>query len=354
MSRYFDGMQRALEGHGATVEKFIGDAVMAVFGLPIRHEDDALRAVRAAREMQEALPALNAAFEAEHGITLANHIGVNTGEVVAGDASLGQRLVTGDTVNVAARLEQAAGSLEILLGPLTHQLVRDGVQVEPVEPLTLKGKSEPVPAFRLVAVSDRSAAVKRQSNTPMVGREQEMSALQAMLNRAATERACRLATVVGDAGVGKTRLVSEFTSASASTAVVIRGRCLPYGDGITFWPLREIVRDACEIQADDPAELVDAKLRSALPDPAIVDRLASVIGASGTAFPVPELFWAARRFLETLAAERPVLVIIDDIRWAERRPRADQVPGRDGGGCVRAPPLHEPPRAHRACARLGH
>ena len=135
MSRYFDGMQRALEGHGATVEKFIGDAVMAVFGLPIRHEDDALRAVRAAREMQEALAGLNAAFEAEHGITLANHIGVNTGEVVAGDASLGQRLVTGDTVNVAARLEQAAGSREILLGPLTHQFVRDAVQVEPVEPL---------------------------------------------------------------------------------------------------------------------------------------------------------------------------------------------------------------------------
>ncbi|HKO34199.1 MAG TPA: adenylate/guanylate cyclase domain-containing protein [Candidatus Limnocylindria bacterium] len=317
MSRYFEGMQRALEGHGATVEKFIGDAVMAVFGLPIRHEDDALRAVRAARQMQDALPLLNAVFEAEHGITLANHIGVNTGEVVAGDASTGQRLVTGDTVNVAARLEQAAGSLEILLGPLTHQLVRDAVQVEAVEPLTLKGKSEPVPAFRLVAVSDPSVAVQRRSDTPMVGREEEMGALQAMLHRAAEERACRLATVVGDAGVGKTRLVTEFTSASTDGAMVIRGRCLPYGDGITFWPLREIVRDACGIQADDAADMVQAKLESGTADAEVVERLASVVGASETAFPVPELFWAARRFLETLAAERPVLAIIDDIHWAE-------------------------------------
>ena len=317
MSRYFQGMQRALEGHGATVEKFIGDAVMAVFGLPIRHEDDALRAVRAATEMQEALPSLNTAFEAEYGITLANHIGVNTGEVVAGDASLGQRLVTGDTVNVAARLEQAAGSLEILLGPLTYQLVRDGVQVEPVEPLTLKGKSEPVPAYRLVSVGDPSVTVERRSDTPMVGREEEMAALQAMLLRAVDERACRMATVVGDAGVGKTRLVTEFTLASATTALIIRGRCLPYGDGITFWPLREIVRDACGIQADDAADLVHDKLAAGIPDPAVVERLASVVGVSETAFPVPELFWAARRFLETFAAERPVLAIIDDIHSAE-------------------------------------
>ena len=190
-------------------------------------------------------------------------------------------------------------------------------QVEPVEPLTLKGKSEPVPAYRLLAVSDPSVAVQRRSDTPMVGREQEMGSLQAMLNRAVKERACRLATVVGDAGVGKTRLVTEFTSASADTARLIRGRCLPYGDGITFWPLREIVRDASGIQADDPADVVHAKLQSEISDPAVVERLASVVGVSETAFPVPELFWAARRFLEELAAKRPVVAIIDDIHWAE-------------------------------------
>jgi class 3 adenylate cyclase/predicted ATPase len=317
MSRYFAGMQRALEGHGATVEKFIGDAVMAVFGLPIRHEDDALRAVRAARDMQEALPALNAAFEAEHGITLANHIGVNTGEVVAGDASLGQRLVTGDTVNVAARLEQAAGSREILLGPLTYRLVREAVEVDAVEPLTLKGKAEPVPAYRLISVRATTAAVQRRAETPMVGREREMDGLRGMLARAVGARACRLATVVGDAGVGKTRLVSEFTSVSADEARVIRGRCLPYGDGITFWPIRELVRDACGALPDDPADVVDTKLRATIADADVADRLASIIGVSDAAYPVPELFWGTRRFLELMGGDQPILAIIDDIHWGE-------------------------------------
>jgi class 3 adenylate cyclase len=274
MSRYFAGMQRALEGHGATVEKFIGDAVMAVFGLPVRHEDDALRAVRAASDMQRALPELNAQFEAEYGITLHNHIGVNTGEVVAGDASLGQRLVTGDIVNVAARLEQAAGSREILLGDLTHRLVRQAVEVEPVEPLTLKGKSEPVPAYRLLRVSQVGEGVQRRQDTPMVGREAEMTSLAELMVRAVSERACRMATVVGDAGVGKSRLIREFTARASADALVIHGRCLPYGDGITFWPLREAVHAATGITADDPADAAIGKLRAVAADEAVVDRLA--------------------------------------------------------------------------------
>ena len=317
MSRYFAGMQRALEGHGATVEKFIGDAVMAVFGLPIRHEDDALRAVRAASDMQRALPALNDQFEAEHGITLHNHIGVNTGEVVAGDASLGQRLVTGDIVNVAARLEQAAGSREILLGDLTYRLVRHAVEVEPVEPLTLKGKSEPVPAYRLLSVARIGEGVQRREDTPMVGRESEMAALGQLMGRAVAERACRMATVVGDAGVGKSRLIREFTAQASTEALVINGRCLPYGDGITFWPLREAVHAATGITADDPASAALAKLRMRVEDEAVIDRLASVIGLSESPFPVPEIFWGARKFLEGLARERPLLVVVDDIHWAE-------------------------------------
>jgi class 3 adenylate cyclase/tetratricopeptide (TPR) repeat protein len=317
MSRYFAGMQQALARHGATVEKFIGDAVMAVFGLPTRHEDDALRAVRAARDMQKALPDLNAAFEGEYGITLANHIGVNTGEVVAGDASLGQRLVTGDTVNVAARLEQAAGAREILLGDLTYRLVRDAVSVEEVEPLTLKGKSEPVPAFRLLSVGDAAQGVQRRSDTPMIGREKEMRALRSLFTRSIDENGCRMATVVGDAGVGKTRLVSEFTADCSADALVIKGRCLPYGDGITFWPLREAVREATGIAPDDGVDAAMAKLHARIPDPDVCDRLASVIGLSEQPFPVPEVFWGARKFLEMLGRERPVLMIVDDIHWAE-------------------------------------
>src|SRR5207253_1909326 len=152
MTRYFAVMRPILEKHGGTVEKFIGDAVMAVFGLPVSHEDAALRASRAALEMQAALPALSAELSPAWNVAIEHHIGVNTGEVIAGDASLGQRLVTGDAVNVAARLEQAAAPQEVLIGELTHRLVRDAVQVEPVQPLQLKGKAEHVPAYRLLSV----------------------------------------------------------------------------------------------------------------------------------------------------------------------------------------------------------
>src|SRR5690349_15747938 len=163
MSAYFEEMKRALERHGGTVEKFIGDAVMAVYGLPARHEDDAVRALRAALDMQAALPALNERFAANWGVRLLNAIGVNTGEVIAGNAALGQRLVTGDAVNVAARLEQAAGPAEVIVGDLTYRLAKDYVEIEAIPPLTLKGKAEPVPAYRLLAVRDRPKEEASQS-----------------------------------------------------------------------------------------------------------------------------------------------------------------------------------------------
>src|SRR5207253_7487811 len=154
MSRYFDEMRAALERHGGTVEKYIGDAIMAVFGLPRLHEDDALRAVRAAAEMRDKLAALNEELDQRWGVTVGNRTGVNTGEVVAGDPSTGQRLVTGDTVNTAARLEQAAPACEVLIGEPTDRLTRDAVEVEEIEPLELKGKAERVPAYRLLSVKD--------------------------------------------------------------------------------------------------------------------------------------------------------------------------------------------------------
>src|SRR3954470_24796632 len=188
MSRYFDAMSAAITQHGGTIEKFIGDAVMAVFGLPRVHEDDALRAVRAARGMQDALDGLNAGLEKTYGVTLANRIGVNTGEVVAGDVTTGQRLVTGDPVNTAARLEQAAGSCEVLLGELNYRLVREQVEVETVEPLELKGKAERVPAFRLLAVRERP--LERSERAPLVGREPEANRVGVSVRRAAETRAC--------------------------------------------------------------------------------------------------------------------------------------------------------------------
>jgi len=316
MSRYFGEMHRVLDGHGATIEKFIGDAVMAVFGLPIRHEDDALRAVRAAADMQQALPDLNVAFERDWGITLGNHIGVNTGEVVAGDASLGQRLVSGDTVNVAARLEQAAGAGEVLLGDLTFRLARGAVQVEPVAPLTLKGKAEPVPAYRLTGVHERAEGFERRSDAPMIGREAEMAELRAVLEGATAVHGCRMVTVVGDAGVGKSRLIAEFTTEQAERATVIHGRCLPYGEGITFWPLREAVRDAAAIEDGDAPDVALRKLDQLVPDAEVAARLASAIGLSPEPYPVAEVFWASRKFLEGLGARQPVVMVVNDIQWA--------------------------------------
>ncbi len=319
MSRYFDEMRRVLEHHGGTVEKFIGDAVMAVFGLPVRHEDDALRAVRAALGMQEALPPLNEEFRRTWGVELLNHIGVNTGEVVAGDASLGQRLVTGDAVNVSARLEQAAHAREVLIGPLTYRLVRDAVDVQAVEPLTLKGKSQPVPAYRLLAVRSDDQAERRQ-DAPMVGRDAEMALLRDAFRDVLSRRACRTVTIVGDAGVGKTRLTREFLAAAGSESVVLKGRCLPYGDGITFWPMVEIVRAAAQLREDDTPE--DARTRILETVGAryedVAERIESLIGLSTSTFQVAELFWAIRRFFELLARKGPLVVVIDDIHWAEQ------------------------------------
>ncbi len=325
MSRYFDEMKRALERHGGTVEKFIGDAVMAVYGLPVRHEDDAVRALRAALDMQAALPALNEDFAAKWGVRLLNAIGVNTGEVIAGDATLGQRLVTGDAVNVAARLEQAAGPAEVIIGDLTYRLAKDYAEVEAIPPLTLKGKTEPVPAYRLVAVRDRPVE-PTSGVAPFVGRELEMSRLAVALAEAETTHVTRMMTIVGDAGVGKSRLIKEFAAQAGQEARVLRGRCLPYGDGITFWPLAEVVREAAAIAAEDTAEEAIGKVAALLEHEgthtadrqAVVERVAAVIGLSPAQFPVAELFWGSRKLLEAMGHDRPLVVIIDDIHSAEQ------------------------------------
>ncbi len=324
MSRYFEAMRQALDRHGGTVEKFIGDAVMAVYGLPVRHEDDAIRAIRAAAEMQAALPALNEAFRAEWGVELRNHIGVNTGEVITGDAATGQRLVTGDAVNTAARLEQAAGPAEIILGDLTWRLAKDHVEVEAIPPLTLKGKTQPVQAYRLVKVLDRSAATEGDA-APFVGREAEMDRMTAALAEAISSRRPQLLTVVGDAGVGKSRLIKEFSIRAGEQARVVSGRCLPYGDGITFWPLAEIVRAAAGIQSEDTTDLALGRIRTlleqhAVDEPERTEIAARVSGAMGLAqgqYPVAEIFWGARKLLEALAGNRPLVALIDDIHSAE-------------------------------------
>lgn len=313
---YFNEMRAVLERHGGTVEKYIGDAIMAVFGLPKLHEDDAVRAVRAAFEMKKKLEDVNETLDARWGVRLENRTGVNTGEVVAGDVSSGQRLVTGDTVNTAARLEQAAPTLEILIGEPTYRLVRDAVEVEAVEPLELKGKAERVPAYKLLSVSS-DEGVARRLDAPMVGRVAELEKLMGALDRARSDVHTQLVTVFGPAGVGKSRLLREFLARAGEEIWPLRGRCLSYGDGITFWPLAEVVRSAAAIGDDDAREIAASKLATIAQEPDVAERVGAAIGLFDTTFPVQETFWAARRLLERLASRKPLIVLIDDIHWAE-------------------------------------
>lgn len=315
---YFNDMRSVLERHGGTVQKYIGDAIMAVFGLPKLHEDDALRAVRAAHEMQGALARLNDRLDERWGVRLHNRTGVYTGEVVAGDVSAGQHLVTGDAANTAARLEQNAPTDEILVGDTTIRLVKDAVQVEEVEPLPLKGKAEPVPAYKLLSVTG-GEGVARRLDTPMVGREKELALLMEALDRAERERRAHVVTVFGPAGLGKSRLLIEFLAAAGQRVTELRGRCLSYGDGITFWPLREVIRQAAGIADGSPLEEARRLLYAMAGEEGqtAAERVAAAIGLSEATFPVQETFWGARQLLESLVGERPAVVFVDDIHWAE-------------------------------------
>ena len=321
MGQYFERMREVLERHQGTVEKFIGDAVVGVFGFPRLHEDDALRAVRAAVELGAALAALNTELERGRGVTLQIRTGVNTGEVVAGSAAAGSALVLGDAVNVAARLEQAAAPGEVLIGQTTWELVRDAVQAELVAPLALKGKAEGVAAWRLTAVSPDVPGHARRRDVSMVGRAAERQLLLEAFDLVVAERACKLVTVLGAAGVGKTRLVDEALASVGERAIVLRGRCLSYGEGITYWPVAEVVRQAAGITHDDTLQAAQGKLAALLAGQEQAEQLARLIAASvglaeagGT---TEEIFWAVRQLFEHLAHRRPLVVVVDDLHWAE-------------------------------------
>ncbi len=282
LGRYFERMKGIVEAHGGAVEKFIGDAVMAVFGVPVAHEDDALRACRAAVEMRDALPELG----------ISGRVGVNTGEVVTGTE---ERLATGDAVNVAARLEQAAQPGEVLVGRETLRLVRPAVEVGEERFLDLKGKAEPVPAHPLVAVTGE---VERRFGSAMVGRHRELKGLRDAFARAEADRSCQLFTVLGSAGVGKSRLAAEFLA--ALDARVVRGRCLSYGEGITYWPVVEILKQLASLPEGDAARPLRSLLRE------------SEAPASAE-----EIAWGFRKLLEQEARLRSLVVVFDDLHWAE-------------------------------------
>jgi class 3 adenylate cyclase/tetratricopeptide (TPR) repeat protein len=281
VSKYFSEMASVLERHGGTVEKFIGDEVMAVFGVPAVHEDDALRAVRAAAAMRERLTEINEELSETWGAQLESRIAINTGEVVAGDASRGHGFVTGEAVTLAKRIQQAAAPGEILIGDTTYLLVRHAVETTRVGPFLVKGKREAVAARRLETVDLVSEAFIRRFDAPLVGRAKEVGRLQTAYQRAVETRRPQLVTILGPAGIGKSRLARELMERVADEATVLVGRCMPYGDGITFWPIREIL----------PEETFE-----------------------GTG---EEIFWRVRKRLEAQADERPLVVCFEDVHWGE-------------------------------------
>ena len=318
LTRYFEEMRMVLERHGGVVEKFIGDAVMAVFGIPQLHEDDALRALRAAQEMRAHVDELNRELERERGVIIGVRIGVNTGEVVAGDAAAGQALVTGDAVNVAARLEQVAPPGGILVGDSTRRLVGGVAAVEDAGRLNLKGKGETA-AWLLLGLHEDAHPGEERSR--LVGRRRELERMREAYARASAEGRCRLAVVVGPAGIGKSRLARHFLARVQDEATVLRGRCLSYGEGITFWPAVEIVHQAAGIvPSDGPVEARQKVAGLVAADDsgtAIVEGISALLGLPGAVTRADELFWSFRKLLEALARRRRLVVVLDDVHWAE-------------------------------------
>jgi class 3 adenylate cyclase len=281
MLSFFERAAAVIEGHGGTVEKFVGDEVMAVFGVPVVHEDDALRAVRAAVAVHECV----AELDRDSDVRFEVRIGINTGEVVTGDPSAGHGFVSGDAVAVGKRLEQAAAAGEIVLGQSTHRLVEHAVRATRLSPLTLKGKDEEAIAFRLESVDPTATAIRRRDDTRFVGQERELERLHSTYRDAASS-GVRLVTIVGDSGIGKSRLAGELLRALAGEAGVVVASCPPYGEGTTFSPIREAFRQA--------------------------GRDESVLEGSSY-----EVFAATRTLFEELAGERPLVAVFDDVHWAE-------------------------------------
>jgi class 3 adenylate cyclase/DNA-binding SARP family transcriptional activator len=322
MLRYYETLRGAIESHGGSVQKFIGDAVVGIFGVPAVHEDDPLRAVRAAVGARHELERLNDQLEVEFDIRLEVRAGINTGEVVVGGSTTGEDLFVGDVLNVAARLEQSAPSGETLIGEDAYASVSHAVRADRVE-LAVKGRAEPLAAFRLVEVVEGPGrrAPRRQSS--LVGRAHELGLITDAYARIRGERSCQSITVLGPAGVGKSRLIEE-AAAHFQDATVVFGRCLSYGDGITFWPLIEILRAAADIRDGDSGADVQRKLaalmsaetnRQAVAEVAGI--LTTLIGARDGAAHVDESFWAVRMVFDAMARNSPLVVVFEDVHWAE-------------------------------------
>jgi class 3 adenylate cyclase/tetratricopeptide (TPR) repeat protein len=331
-------LQQEIERFGGTVEKFIGDAVMAVYGAPVAHEDDPERAVRSGLRILGAIGELN---ETHPNLELAVRIGINTGDAVVALSQPASRegIVTGDVVNTASRLESVAPPGGVVVGESTYRATKDFFEYDQLEPVRVKGKAEPLPIWLARASRSRYGSdVDLQPTTPFVGREDELEVLKRSYARTLRERSVQLVTLLGEPGVGKSRLVREFFTYTDNEPEIIswrQGRCLPYGEGITFWPLGEIVKaQAGVLESDDPEEAstkLDIAIQTSIEDETergwLKARLAPLVGVAapqatgatgGTgATERIESFTAWRRFLEGIATIRPLVLVFEDLHWAD-------------------------------------
>ena len=317
MTRFYERVRAVIEAHRGSIQYFSGDGVVAAFGVDELREDDALRAVRAAAAMCISLADLNRELDRQWGVRLRMRTAVNTGELVVSEGGI----LVGDTMNTAARLEQASSDGEVLIGEATWRLVHHIVELEPVAPLALKGKSEPVRAWRLASVAGAERRRTPAAEAALVGRADELARLRAALDGVIDTRGCRLVTVMGSPGVGKSRLAREFGRLVRDQANVVEGHCEQTGEGITFLPVAEVLRAVARIGETDSAEIVRAKLSSVIsadePDrDRIVELISAVLGFAEPAS-AEETFWGLRRGLESLARSRPVVLILDDLHWAQ-------------------------------------
>ncbi|WP_241266886.1 AAA family ATPase [Streptomyces scabichelini] len=315
--RYYALMRGCLERYGGTVEKFIGDAVMAVFGVPAVHEDDALRACRAALDMLEAVAAFGDELEREVGTRFAVRIGVHTGEVVAsGSPSDGHTLVSGEVVNIAARLEQHAPAGQVLIGAATRRLAAAAIEADPLEPITVKGIAGPVPVWSLRSVVSDTQDPDRRSTTALVDRSDELTQLRLVLGRVERGRNCHLVTLFGDPGVGKTRLLRAFAEEAGGRGAQVAGaRCLPYGSVGGLAPLAGLLNTLLGESPRDRLATVLGTGETAATASAVLLRLAGT-GVSGTT--LEETCWALQHLFTALAGHRPLVAVVDDLQWANR------------------------------------
>src|SRR6266576_1775618 len=306
VSSFFDQVSRCIVTHGGTVEKFAGDAVMAAFGVPLAHEDDAERAVRAGL----------ATLERVAGLGLQARIGIESGEVVTEDGE--STFATGEAVNLASRLQAIAGPNEIVVGPGAASLIRGRVELESLGDIDVRGWREPVAAHRVVCAVELSEPL-RSLSAPLVGRESELELLENTYERAVRDKRAALFTIYGDPGGGKSRLAREFV-AGLEGATVLIGRCLPYGEGVTYWPLAEMVKAASGITDDDPLDEAQAKLRACCEDEAVADLLGLAVGvleAVEGERSQQDIAWAARAWAEQLAQAQPLVLVFEDVHWGE-------------------------------------